>query len=123
MDDLLTYTRTGSAAMEKSYWGSNGKHQDLHDKLRPLIPNSGSVENPNVNKALEKFRKASNCYYDLYNNGLCNRAREFAGIFKIASSRYPHPVLRYSFSDRLYELVEEKMDEIILEAAKEQNII
>ena len=107
--------------MENTYWNHNGKYQELSDKLQALIPNSGEVENPRKNKALERFRKASNCYYDLYNNGLCNRTQEFRQVFKVASSHY------YSgqygrFDQELYRIVESATDNIILAAAKEQNI-
>ena len=55
-----------------SYWNNKGKYQTLSDKLSGLIPDSGSVKNTSKNRKLEKYRKACNCYYDLYNNGLCN---------------------------------------------------
>jgi hypothetical protein len=103
-----------------SYWNHSGLHQHLVDPLNELVPISGEVPNKRKNPALEKFRKASNCYYDLFNNGLCNRAREFYGVFKIASSHYKRVGSYGDYSDRLYELVEEKMDEIIFAAAQEQ---
>jgi len=104
--------------IKETYWNHNGKYQKLADALNELIPVEGSVKNPRKNKALEKFRKASNCYYDLYNNGLWNRAREFAAIFKIRSSDYK--IYNHDFSDRLYELTEEAMDEIVFHAWIEQ---
>lgn len=61
----------------KSYWGGNGKHQAKADLLQKLIPTSGAVTPP----ALDSFRRAGNAYYDLYNNGLCNRADEFRQVF------------------------------------------
>ncbi len=101
---------------QASYWNNTGKREALARKLEALIPKEGEVPDPTKNKALEKFRKASNCYYDLFNNGLCNRAAEFRQVFgfggtHIAKSRDYH-------SDKL----ECKMDEIILAAAVEQNI-
>lgn len=106
--------------MKNTYWNHKGKHQDFAEELRKLIPIEGEVPNKRKNPALEKFRKASNCYYDLYNNGLCNRAREFYGVFKIASShfRYMGPYPR--FMEELYVRVEAKMDEIIEAAMAEQ---
>jgi hypothetical protein len=102
--------------MDKIYWNNKGKYTSLADKLDKLIPPRGKVTNPKVNKALEKFRIASNCYYDLFNNGLMNRAKEFRRIFGfggtwIAKKGFPY-----------YEPLEIKMDEIILAAAKEQGI-
>lgn len=91
------------------------------EELEALIPSEGEVDEPRKNKALEKFRKACNCYYDHYNNGLCNRASEFREVFGIASTKYKEKVGRYSsFVDELYDRVETVMDEIILNAVKEQ---
>lgn len=102
-----------------TYWNHEGKYQKTANELQKKIPDSGSVNEPNKNKALEKFRKASNCYYDLYNNGLCNRATEFRQVFDIKSSMYGgYP----RFADHMYDLVEQKMNEIVKQAAEEQNI-
>lgn len=105
--------------MTKSYWCGNGKHEGVENELRKLIPIMGSVESPRKNRKLEKFRKASNCYYDLYNNGLHNRRAEFRQVFGIPSTEY-HINGRYC--EALFELVEPMMDTIILEAAVEQGI-
>ena len=108
--------------IENTYWGSKGKHQVYVDRLNDLVPHEGSVSEPRKNKALEKFRRASNCYYDLYNNGLCNRASEFREVFGIASSRYRLRD-RYSwFAESMLELVEARMDDIVAAAAAEQGI-
>ena len=104
-----------------TYWNSNGRFQSLVEHLQKLVPIQGEVKDPRKNKALEKFRRASNCYYDLYNNGLGNRAREFAQVFKIPSSHYKEPWRGYGcYRDSLYELMEQRMDEIILAAHMEQ---
>lgn len=107
-------------SMKNSYWGNNGLHQSVIDRLQALIPESGPVEKVWKNAALEKFRKASNCYYDLYNNGLCNRARSFARVFGIAAGDYR--TRGYDYSERLYALTELKMNEIVAAAAAEQGI-
>lgn len=98
----------------KTYWDGNGKYQERYNKLHKLIPSEGSVANPRHNQALETLRRASNCYYDLFNNGLCNRASEFRRVFGfagtwIAKHGFPH-----------YAPLEEKMDEFILNADREQ---
>lgn len=103
---------------ENTYWNSNGKYQPHADALQTLIPAEGSCPDPRKNKALERFRKAVNCYYDLYNNGLCNRKAEFRTTFGIAASH--HGISRYGYSQTLYDLTEAAMDAIILEAALEQ---
>jgi len=119
--------------MENSYWNSRGTYQDLYDKLRPLIPISGEVDGKN-NKALERLRKAANVYYDVFNNGLCNRGKQFYGVFKFAASNFKRTrydrdyrgrmVTRQEIMfDRIARPMDERMDEIILAAAKEQGIV
>ena len=109
--------------MSNTYWNHSGKFESAANVLSNMIPAMGEVPNPRKNKALEKFRKASNCYYDLYNNGLFNRAQEFARIFKIPSSRYRRG--RWDgrgFYEEMYTLVESAMDDIVQRAAIEQGI-
>lgn len=102
--------------METSYWNGNGTHSELNKKLEALIPTEGPVNDPLKNKCLEKYRKASNCYYDLFNNGLCNRAAEFRQVFGFGGTS----IVKSRYVD--VRGLEAKMDEIILAAAKEQNI-
>lgn len=106
-----------------TYWNHTGKFEKEAALLRTLIPLEGSVTSPRSrNKALEKFRKASNCYYDLHNNGLCNRAAEFNAIFGINSS-WHRIVGQHRFFEHLYEETESAMDEIVKAAAIEQGIM
>lgn len=109
--------------MIDTYWNRKGKFETIVQKLDALIPDQGPVNNPRKNRKLEKFRKASNCYYDLYNNGLYNRAEEFRTVFGIPSSRYRPAFDTDRFDAALYHETEEKMNEIILAAAEEQNIV
>jgi len=107
-----------------TYWTHNGLHQDKLEKLHSLIPAMGEVPNgKTTNKNLERFRKAQNCYYDLYNNGLCNRAREFSVVFRIPG--VPREIkAHYGCADLIskatWAAIEAKMDEIILAAYAEQ---
>lgn len=103
--------------LTNSYWNHNGKFEAAAKQLRTLIPIEGPVTlSRSTNKALEKFRKACNCYYDLYNNGLCNRRAEFRRVFGINSNNY-----RVAGQDKyLYSAVELVMDEIVQAAAIEQ---
>lgn len=103
-----------------TYWNNNGKYNAVADLLRNRIPDIGSVENPRKNPALEKFRKASNAYYDLYNNGMGNRNALFRSVFKLSPSHYGS--IRDGYNALLYKLVEERMDVIVLDAAKEQGL-
>jgi len=107
-----------------NYWDSNGKYQELADKLRVLVPEEGAVEKPLKNKALEKFRKATNCYYDLYDNGLGNRRRQFSSLFKINTSEHILNQSRYliKYDAEMYAKLENMMDEIIMDAAIEQDV-
>jgi hypothetical protein len=107
-----------------TYWNNEGTYQDIAEELQALLPASGEVaEGKTTNKALERFRKAQNCYYDLYNNGLCNRAREFSTVFRI--SGVPREIKRnygYNFlvSSVTEGAIENKMDGFILDAYSEQ---
>lgn len=107
-----------------TYWENKGLYQAEADALEKLLPSFGEVpDNKVTNKYLEKFRKAVNCYYDLYNNGLCNRAREFSMVFRIPG--VPKEIkARYGYADLISKAteaaIEAKMDEIILAAYAEQ---
>ena len=72
------------------------------------------------NKALEKFRVASNLAYDLFNNGLGNRRSHFQGFFGWA------PYTRGGMTNSQFEEAERKLEpvitRIIIDAAKEQGI-
>ena len=109
-----------------TYWESKGQYQSLVEELTERLPFFGPVENAKTtNKHLEKFRKAQNCYYDLYNNGLCNCAREFSNVFRIPG--VPREIKqnygRYDMiSKATADAIEARMDEIILAAAKEQGL-
>lgn len=108
-----------------TYWSGTGKFNELAEQLQTLIPVEGAIKG-SKNQALERFRKAVNCYYDLYNNGLCNRARSFAKVFVINTGEYKifsRGGRRLCFADVMYVAVERRMDEIILTAAEEQGLV
>jgi hypothetical protein len=114
--------------VETCYFSDRGRYNILNAKLWKLIPQYGSVKNPRINKHLEKYRKACAVYYDLWNNGLGNRASEFRKVMDIKSSDYSY--WQYSgrgsfkkFNNELYVLAEAKMDELIIRAAIEQGIL
>jgi len=102
-------------------WGLNPGLKRLADELNGLIPFQGKVSNPrSKNKNLEAFRKAQNCIYDLFNNGLCNRRSDFVRLFDFSppASRYWTDVTLNDIESR----VEEIFTPIIIAAAKEQEI-
>jgi hypothetical protein len=106
------------------YWNEQGTYQHIAEALQKLIPAIGDVpDGKTTNKCLERFRRAQNCYYDLYNNGLCNRAREFSTLFRIVGvSREIKQNYRYNFlvSSLTEGAIDNKMDGFILDAYREQ---
>ena len=112
-------------------WGCTKVTKDLAKKLTNLehFPLQGEVEDKKNNPALEKFRKAQNVVYDIFNNGLENRARQcrFAlnGLTK-ADLALPSYYANHYYSgnwDQIEELVEEKFTPIVMAAAEEQGLI
>jgi hypothetical protein len=110
--------------MENTYWNRKGAHENLVAALNMRIPVMGEIAG-SKNRKLEKFRKASNAYYDIFNNGGCNRMQSISKIFGTDATCH----LRYRVSyrspdwDAISEVVEPKMDAIILDAAKEQGLL
>lgn len=109
--------------MEKTYWNNNGSYQDLSVALRNMIPDEGRVKEPRKNAKLDLFRRASNCYYDIFNNGGCNRRAEIRNIFDIRFSYTAYSDRNPNRWDNIHATVEPIMDKIILEAASEQGLI
>lgn len=64
-----------------TYWNHNGNHESLLTAVQAMIPDIGEIPEADNKPQLERFRQAANCYYDLYNNGLCNRESEFLELF------------------------------------------
>lgn len=112
--------------MDKNYWGNNGTFQTLADQLEKLIPVEGAVEAPRgKNKRLEKFRQAANAYYDIFNNGGCNRGPLIRRIFNIGvgAFRYGRGRHQHTNWNAIHRTIEPIMDEIVLDAAVEQGLI
>jgi hypothetical protein len=114
--------------MENAYWNRTGTHQNLVVKLNKLIPATGEIKG-SKNYQLERFRKASNAYYDIFNNGGCNRSGSIRGFFGFGMSSMSEVhrdaygnTRRYNWN-AIHEKVEPIMDKIILAAAAEQNIV
>lgn len=110
----------------ESFWNGNSDMQDVVDKLAELVPAAGKVESPRKNAALERFRRATNCYYDLYNNGLINRRQEFYRLFKIRVSDFkfswPSNMRGEIDFNRIMPVVEPVMRKFVQDAAAEQGI-
>ena len=114
-----------------TYWCKKGKYPVFLDALEKLVPPIGEVDKYEENPALETFREACNCYYDLFNNGLCNCADEFKEIFGFSGPYIEHDYDADEYGDREdanwwtkenINRVESIMNRIILKAAKEQGI-
>lgn len=101
-----------------NYWNENGRYQALADQLQKLVPAMGQVANPEQNPALEKFRLYANAYYDIFNNGGWNYAKDIYRWFPGAISR-----AKKDRWEMVYRITEPRMDKIILAAAKEQGLI
>lgn len=66
------------------YWYGTGTHQADYDRLRELVPESGSADD----RWIDLFRVAGNIYYDCYNNGGCNlTASREEQMFQLLSYR------------------------------------
>jgi hypothetical protein len=107
----------------KQYWENTGKFQQQADILEKLLPATGQCPNVTQNEALDLFRRAVNCYYDLYNNGLCNKAQQFAAIFRIAGVPAEIRARRGVSTMLSWETmlaIEERMDQIVIAAVMEQ---
>ena len=107
--------------MENTYWDCRGKYQALSDRLNNLVPIKGAVVG-SKNRQLERFRKAGNAYYDIFNNGGMNRSGSIRGFFGFGMSSMRDGFGSYNWN-KIYSVVEPKMDEIILAAAVEQGMI
>lgn len=105
--------------MQNTYWNSNGTYQKLAEELQKLIPEMGDIKG-SKNRQLERFRKAVNAYYDIFNNGGCNRGQSIGRFFGAGVGFH---LRQWTTNwDAIHVIVEPVMDEIILAAAKEQNI-
>ena len=110
--------------MFKNPWGIHEGFKTAVDKLNELLPFEGRVEySQSKNKNLEKFRRAQNAAYDLFNNGLCNKSRLFKDIYGWSvgyrETSYANRMTWSHWEDR----VEEVLTPIIQKAIKEQGVI
>ena len=106
---------------------TNENLKTVVDALDELIPAYGSVKNINKNRCLERFRTAQNVVYDIFNNGLMNKGKQLK-VLKLKIWELPldywrgGELIQPANWTRIQEIVEPKMEKIILDAAKEQGI-
>ena len=106
---------------------TNENLESVVNALNELVPFQGSVKNINKNRCLERFRTAQNVVHDIFNNGLINRGKQLK-VLKLKIWELPldywrgGQLIQPANWTRIKEIVEPKMEKIILDAAKEQGI-
>ena len=106
---------------------TNENLKTVVDALNELVPFEGSVTNINKNRCLERFRTAQNVVHDIFNNGLGNRGKQLK-VLKLKIWELPldyyrgGELIQPANWTRIQEIVEPKMEKVILDAAKEQGI-
>tara|TARA_B100000963_G_scaffold351293_1_gene362688 strand:- start:1386 stop:1766 length:381 start_codon:yes stop_codon:yes gene_type:complete len=106
---------------------TNENLKTVVEALDEMIPAMGSVKNINKNRCLERFRTAQNVVHDIFNNGLGNRGKQLK-VLKLKMWELPleqyrgGELLMRANWDRVKEIVEPRMEKVILDAAKEQGI-
>tara|TARA_Y100000385_G_C13063970_1_gene625803 strand:+ start:348 stop:731 length:384 start_codon:yes stop_codon:yes gene_type:complete len=127
----MAFANTGWNPKNAS-WGCTTETKQLAEGLTSLStwPSAGEVEDKKNNPAMEKFRKAQNVVYDIFNNGLGNRAYQcrhaLDGLTKaeLAFATYINGRFCYPANwDQIEEKVEEKFTPIVMAAAREQGLI
>ena len=109
--------------MKQTYWDGNGRFQEMVEKLNTLIPAKGSVYKPrSLNRYLERFRKASNAYYDLFNNGGLNQSTAIRNYFDFNIGALNRIAGNYKW-EFAHQHTEPAMDRYIIDAAVEQGLI
>ena len=106
----------------QSNWAVNPGFEELREKLNDLVPLQGRCEfSQSKNKHLDRFRRAQNLLYDLFNNGLGNRRQEFRKFFGYApiSPRGYVSKVRWEQIELEFEPIFTK---IMQDAAREQGI-
>ena len=106
---------------------TNENLKTVIEALDDMIPAMGSVKNINKNRCLERFRTAQNVVHDIFNNGLMNRGKQLK-VLKLKIWELPldyyrgGELIQPANWTRIQEIIEPKMEKIILDAAKEQGI-
>ena len=111
-------------------WGCTPNTKVLADQLSglELFPRSGKVAQSWKHPALEKFRKAQNVVYDIFNNGLGNRGKQLKVLglqkWQLCLAEYRNGRCIYATQwHRTEHAVEAAFTPIVLAAAKEQGLI
>ena len=112
-------------------WGCTPTTDRLRNMLfdLPHFPDQGECPKKyTANKELERFRRAQNVVYDIFNNGLMNRGKQLKILglrrddLALEVWRGNECIARANW-DRIEDVVEEKFTPIIMKAAREQGLI
>ena len=103
-----------------TYWNNNGKFQVEADIVTKLIPGFGEVpDGKGKNKCLERLRRASNAYYDVYNNGGGNRNADIRYYLKVGVREAG----AWNIRQETIDTMDERMDKYIMDAYNEQKAL
>ena len=112
-------------------WGCTPTTNRLRGMLSDLdhFPDQGECPKKyTANKELERFRRAQNVVYDIFNNGLMNRGKQLKILglrrddLALEVWRGNECIARANW-DRIEDVVDEKFTPIIMKAAREQGLI
>ena len=117
-----------------TFWDNTHENSGLDKLVSERIPLSGEVKKDyrgHKVTELERFRKMSNAYYDIFNNGGGNRGRAISRYFgtdildiirnRIDPSFWSTENSREAWN-RIHSIVEPIINEQLLKAAEEQNV-
>jgi hypothetical protein len=105
----------------KSYWNNSGKLQAEYNELRKLIPEEGQC-GPEFPK-LEILRKVGNAYYDIFNNGGCNREQDIRDIFNFRVDSFEDDLSGQINWDAIMKAADPIVTRIIRAAKREQELV
>ena len=102
--------------------------EPIMQQLQELVPFEGKCEFPqSKNKALDRYRRATNLVHDLFNNGLGNRRHNWFSTFKFEPPIHTHmQAYRYSirqdakYWDNIEDRVHPTYRQIVMDAVLEQ---
>ena len=92
---------------ELTYWCEKGKYQKESDILQKLVPSEGEAQDTRI----ELYRRVSNTYYDIYNNGGWNLDLKEDGI-RYGLHNMKSLGIDLSKTEELIEKIEEDRDDL-----------
>jgi hypothetical protein len=105
--------------LTNTYWKHNGRYQNLAIALHKMLPAEGPITDCKSQPCLEKFRMASNIYYDFHSNKLAYMKKEFKSMFAVDPASLRKVPNSTKYIPSVYSYIEASMDLIIVEAAFE----